>query len=58
MNTKYHKTYNRLLSKKKRKERRWKRLLDRNQCPICTIILSEENEKYHTDCPYYKKIHA
>jgi hypothetical protein len=31
--------------------------LANNQCPECGIFLTEENDKYHECCPYYKIIH-
>jgi hypothetical protein len=45
--------YNKLWMRRFRQKKREKRMLENNQCPVCGIFMTPENQKYHTTCPYY-----
>jgi hypothetical protein len=29
------------------------KLLRNNQCPVCSMLLNKEYQRYHKGCPYY-----
>ena len=51
------KKYNREWMRKYRLKQYSLRKPKNGKCPVCGIILNEENEYYHTTCPYYIRIH-
>jgi hypothetical protein len=50
MNKEKWRVYNKLKQRIYREIKRKKK-----HCPVCTMLLDEEFEKYHKGCPYYEK---
>ena len=34
------------------------RILQKNQCPACSILLVPETERFHQGCPWYLQTHS
>ena len=51
--------YNKIAQRRYRKKQRADDLLARGHCPVCTMLLDAEFEKYHKmfKCPYYLQTH-
>lgn len=53
MTDKERRIYNRDWMRAFRKKKHDAKMLARNQCPVCGIFMTPENEIYHLTCPYY-----